>query len=134
MPHFISCHNSPCKALRIPQTLPFPEQDFPCSQDSGRLLPLNRMAQLYLADPSRNILLNWHAPAHIQLLCKASSLSMVQISTMRTQEQGSREAADKVVDHGAKWRRSESCLYNVVTSSVILDELFYFPMNQSAPQ
>lgn len=49
---------------------------------------------------------------------------------MRAQEQGSREAADEVVDHGAKWCRSESCLYNVVTNSVILDELLYFPMNQ----
>ena len=128
----ICCHCSPSYTVEFSSLTS-------CSQDSAPAIPPEWNGTVFHPDPSGNILLIHHAPAHIQPFCDASPLPMRQNSTegkntdMRVQRQGSREAAAQPVmcmDHGARLPGSESCPYNVATSSVILDELHHFPMSQ----
>lgn len=112
---------------------------FPAPRALHRLLLLNGMAQPSLLDPPETTYLSAKANPHSTfreaspLPVRHNNSTEVKNTDMRPNDKSSREAAGKVamcMDHGARLPGSETCLYNVLTSSVTLDELLHIPVSQ----
>lgn len=118
-------------------TILYRSRAFPAHRALRRLLCLSARAQTFLPNPSSNVLLCHHTQPMSTgrlLLCQRGTIAQ-WLTTQRwdPNNKNCRKAAGQLVmcmDSGAGLPGSRFCLCDGVITSVILGELFHFPMSQ----